>query len=369
MRRMRISASEGEEAMEIQIADSSRSLVVSLQGDMDRTVYGEGLKQIRQAFYSAPRDLVIDCEGLLRVSPVAVAGLLRLKDAVEQEGKTLRFRNLAPAVRDVLERGGVPIDEEARGEPPARLAASVRPVEPEPVFPEAPPAEELPQEDPAPVAPEAPVVAPARSAAAGAGVGASLGGEIQRLKQEIALAAADVEAAREEARAARTEAERSSKALSDARHESALLAGENERLLKELEARPADASSENPAENDRLRVELVALRKERDRLREDLERLRMQHQTVRDAYGAAEREIQRVGELKQKLALAEDELKAARADLEYAREKMTSTVALNQSLEEHGQVLQQDLLSAREQVRRYQARIEELKRFVNVELA
>lgn len=353
---MKVFSQESRAVMEISVASESVQLVVSLKGEMDRTVYGEGIRQIRQEFERSPRDVVVDCEGLRHVSSGAVAGFSRLRETIEKQGKSLQFANLARDVADVFARGGFGVDRAHRvsTDPQAALAEL------------APPPGRLAFQE-SRLAPQAPALGPRLGEAPALG-GADLVSEVGRIKQDLALAEADLRAAREETEQAQGERQKTQEQLAETKARLLTLQEENVKLARELQQRPAPSSEESPAENDQLRVEAIALRKERDRLREDLANARDQVKTFRDAYAGLERDLQRMEEMKERVASSQDELKMARQDLQFAREKLTSTVDLNRSMEEQVQILQQDLLAARETVRRHEAKFAELKRFISVEL-
>lgn len=232
--------------------DAEGAISAALEGELDRAVYGERLRQIRQLYSASPRDVSIDCTKLSRISPMAVAALVRFREFVESEGHALRIVNVSPGVASAFSRGGLEAD--------SILAARADPVEEPP-----PPAPEVPVPPPEPVLPPVPAPEPVQRPPAGA----NLVGEVERLKHDLALMEADLAAAREEAENAAGDREKAQSLYVDLRARVEALREENRKLAEEQEAirqRSQDALAPMREVQKRIRDSLEQARQHADSL-------------------------------------------------------------------------------------------------------
>lgn len=241
------------------------AITAALEGELDRAVYGEKLRQIRQLYSASPGDVSIDCARLSRISPMAVAALVRFREFVESEGHALRIVNVSPSVASAFSRGGLEADSIA--------AARPDPVEEPPSAPEAPAAEvpvkprlePPPSSSPEPPLPPAPAPEPVPRPTAGA----NLVGEVERLKHDLALMEADLAAAREEAETAAGDREKAQSLYVDLRARVEALREENRKLAEEQEAirqRSQDALAPMREVQKRIRDSLEQARQHADSL-------------------------------------------------------------------------------------------------------
>ncbi len=209
--------------MRTETKEAVESLTVSLEGELDRAIYGEKLRQIRQVFAESPRDLDIDCARLVRISPMAVAALVRLREFIETEGHVMRLVNVSSDVAGVFQRGGLDLASVAKAAPVASRLQGAAP----------PPA--------ANVGIAAPVRAPEAHAPAVSAGGANLAGELDRLKEELARMESDLATARDEAHAAAREREKAQELYLELRARVESLRDENKKLAEELSSRTPEA--------------------------------------------------------------------------------------------------------------------------------
>ncbi len=237
-----------------------------LEGELDRTVYGEKLRLIRQAFADSPRDVTVDCTKLTRISPMAVAALVRLREFIEAEGRSFRLVNVGSAVATTFSRGGLEPDSILSGRPAAEA------VREEP--PAAPPKPRLAPAAPAPeaAAPETPAPGgepPPRPSPAALSGGADLAGEVERLKRDLALMEADLAAAKEDAQSAAGDREKAQSLYIDLRARVEAMREENRKLADEQETirqRTQDALAPMREVQKRIRASLEQARVHADSL-------------------------------------------------------------------------------------------------------
>lgn len=295
--------------------------LVSLEGELDRSVYGERLRDIRQSFAETPGDLVIDCAKLIRISPMAVAGLVRLKEFVEGQGFSIRFVRAAPEVAAQFARGGLAgvetaaASEEAAAAPPAEEAPAAprRAVSPSPDLILEPPPEET---------------GPAAGAEGDAAfAGPNLATEVARLRTEMAHLESDLKASREEAAAAVRAREQASSLYVELRARAESLREENKRLAEDL----ARASA---------RDVLAPLREVQERIRAALDRAQSQAEACREGCRAVESSLADVG--------------AAPADAEgpaaLARAFFVAMMQVDPTLAERLGQVRRDLAEARDRI-------------------
>lgn len=233
--------------------DSRDALSAALEGELDRAVYGERLREIRQSFTDSPRDVVVDCAKLTRISPMAVAALVRLQEFVEAEGRSFRLVNASSAVATTFSRGGLEPGSALPGPCPPSGDAALSP----PSRPRLAPATPEPEVNTVPAAPPVP------------SGGANLAGEVERLKRDLALMEADLVASKEEVQSAAGDREKAQSLYVELRARVEALREENRKLADEQEAirqRSADALAPMREVQKRIRASLEQARVHADSL-------------------------------------------------------------------------------------------------------